>query len=545
MAEINLSSGFCSKTKIYHSLRSQVTLPPKNQPLSASEYAISLLRSSSLSLENTIAFIDSSFGTSLSYSDFIKQTESLSFSLHNRFGLKRGDSAFILTPASLQIPILYFSLLSLGVIVSPANPISTIPEISRQISLAKPVIGFATSVTSNKLPSFRHGTILVDSLDFKSMLTIQQPGRVNAQVVQTDTAAILYSSGTTGRVKGVELTHHNFISLTAGYDQVRAEPGEENPPHPIGLFTIPLFHVFGFTRILRAVALGETIVLMERFDFVAMLKAVETYKVTYAPVSPSLVVAMAKLDVVDKFDLSSLLLMTCGGAPLGKEVSEKFISRFPNVQITQGYGMTETTGAAARMLGPEETKRYGSVGRLSENIQAKIVDHITREAEPPGQRGELWLRGPTVMKGYFEDDEATVATLDSEGWLKTGDLCYFDTDGFLYIVDRLKELIKYKAYQVPPVELEHLLQSHSEIADVAVVPCPDEEAGQIPMAFVVRKPGSNLSGIQVMEFVAKQVAPYKKIRRVAFVSSIPKSAAGKILRRELIDVIHSTPSSKL
>ncbi|KAF5179200.1 4-coumarate--CoA ligase-like [Thalictrum thalictroides] len=463
MKEINPSNGFCSKTKIYHSLRPQVILPPTNQPLSASEYAISLLRSSSLSLENTIAFIDSSTGTSLSYSDFIKQTESLSFSLHNRFGLKRGDTAFILSSTSLQIPILYFSLLSLGVIVSPANPISTIPEISRQISLVKPVIGFSTSVTSNKLPSFHHGTVLLDSLDFKSMLTIQQPGRVNVQVVQTDTAAILYSSGTTGLVKGVELTHRNFIAFTAGHNQVRLEMVEENQPHPIGLFTIPLFHVFGFCVALIAVALGETAVLMDRFDFEGMLKAVETYKVTYVPVSPPLVVAMAKLDLVDKFDLSSLLVVACGGAPLG----------------------------------------------------------------------------------YVGDDEATVATLDSEGWLKTGDLCNVDNDGFLYIVDRLKELIKYKAYQVPPAELEHLLQTHLEIADVAVVPYPDEEAGQIPMAFVVRKPGSNLTGIQVMEFVAKQVAPYKKIRRVAFVSSIPKSAAGKISRKELIDSIQTTPLSKL
>ncbi|PIA51311.1 hypothetical protein AQUCO_01100266v1 [Aquilegia coerulea] len=503
MAEINPSSGFCYKTKIYHNLRPQVQLPSTNQPLSASEYAISLLRSSSLSLENTISFIDSSTDSRLSYSDFIKQVESLSFSLHNRFGLKTGDSAFILSPPSLQISILYFSLLSLGVIISPANPISTIPEISRQISLSKPVIGFATNVTSSKLPSFLHGTILIDSDDFKSMLTIQ-PGRVNVRVNQTDTAAILYSSGTTGKVKGVELSHRNIIALTAGFDKVRMEPVEENPPHPIALFTIPLFHVFGFFMTIRAVALGETVVLMERFDFVGMLKAIETYKVTYVPVSPPLVVAMAKLDVVEKFDLSSLTVVGCGGAPLGKEVSEKFLSRFPNVQITQGYGMTETTGGSYEDVRAEETKKHGSVGRLSENMEAKIVDPDTGEALPPGQRGELWLRGPIVMKGYVGDNEATVATFDSEGWLKTGDLCYIDNDGFLYIVDRLKELIKYKAYQVPPAELEQLLQSHPEIADVAVVPYPDEEAGQIPMAFVVRKPGSNLSGTEVMDFVAKQ-----------------------------------------
>ncbi|XP_047181143.1 4-coumarate--CoA ligase-like 5, partial [Vigna umbellata] len=147
--------------------------------------------------------------------------------------------------------------------------------------------------------------------------------------------------------------------------------------------------------------------------------------------------------------------------------------------------------------------------------------------------------------GYVGDEKATAETLDSEGWLKTGDLCYFDSDGFLYIVDRLKELIKYKAYQVPPAELEHILHTNPEIADAAVVPYPDEEAGQIPMAFVVRKPGSNISANQVMEFVAKQVSPYKKIRRVSFVNSIPKSPAGKILRRELVDYALSSGSSKL
>ncbi|KAK9278395.1 hypothetical protein L1049_027960 [Liquidambar formosana] len=306
-----------------------------------------------------------------------------------------------------------------------------------------------------------------------------------------------------------------------------------------------MFHVFGFFMLVRAVAVGETLVLMEKFDFEKMLRAVEKYRVTYMPVSPPLVVALAKSEVAGKYDLSSLEYLGCGGAPLGKEVSERFAARFPNVDIGQGYGLTETGGGAARHIGQDECKHYGSVGRLAENMEARIVDPVTGEALPPGQKGELWLRGPTVMKGYVGDDEATAATLDSEGWLKTGDLCYFDSDGFLYIVDRLKELIKYKAYQVPPAELEHLLQSHPDIADVAVIPYPDEEAGQIPMAYVVRKPGSNITEAQVMDFIAKQVAPYKKIRRVAFINSIPKSPAGKILRRELVNHALSGVSSRL
>ncbi|KAL6177598.1 hypothetical protein ACLB2K_049123 [Fragaria x ananassa] len=210
-----------------------------------------------------------------------------------------------------------------------------------------------------------------------------------------------------------------------------------------------------------------------------------------------------------------------------------------------GYGLTESGGGATRMADPEEAKQYASVGRLAENLEAKIVDPDTGEALRPGQRGELWLRGPTIMKGYVGDDKATAETLDKDGWLKTGDLCYFDNEGFMYIVDRLKELIKYKAYQVPPAELEHILNSHPDIADAAVIPYPDEEAAQIPMAYVVRKPRSNITVAIVMDFVAKQVAPYKKIRRVSFINSIPKSPAGKILRKELVTLALSSGSSKL
>lgn len=295
--------------------------------------------------------------------------------------------------------------------------------------------------------------------------------------------------------------------------------------------------------LVRGVSLGESMVLMEKFDFEVMLRSVEKYRVTYMPVSPPLVVAMVKSELAGKYDLSSLQMLGCGGAPLGKEVAERFVARFPGVDIVQGYGLTETCGGIASMVEPDEYEHYGSVGRIAANTEAKIVDPVSKEALPPGQRGELWLRGPTIMKGYVGNDEATAETLDSEGWLKTGDLCYFDSDGFLFIVDRLKELIKYKAYQVPPAELEHILLSNPEIADAAVIPYPEEEAGQVPMAFIVRKPGSRITGAQIMDFVANQVAPYKKVRRVAFIDSIPKSPAGKILRRELVN--HAVSTAKL
>ncbi|XP_062116012.1 4-coumarate--CoA ligase-like 9 [Humulus lupulus] len=554
---IDPKSGFCPDTKIFHSLRPPVPLPPLSKPLSLTEYALSLLQSyaSKETQATTTALIDLSSGVHVSYSHLLRQIRSLALSLKSQFPFLSKDgghrttttpTAFVLCPTSLHVPVVYFALMSLGVVVSPANPVGSDSDVTHQVQLTRPAIAFATSSTARKLPPSLP-TILLDSPEFLSMLDRPDTGDLFEPVHQTDTAAILYSSGTTGRVKGVALTHRNLIAILTGYHELRLEPADPSvpEPHPVSLFFLPLFHVFGFFMLARAVALGETLVLMERFDFEPMLRAVEKYKVTYMPVSPPLVVALVNSELARKYDLSSLRLLGCGGAPLGEETIKSFNAKYPNVEITQGYGLTESAGSVTRMLGEEETKRYASVGRLAENMEAKIVDPDTSQPLPPGKRGELWLRGPLIMKGYVGDEKATAETLDSEGWLKTGDLCMFDSEGCLYIVDRLKELIKYKAYQVPPAELEHLLHSHPDIVDAAVIPYPDEVAGQLPMAYVVRKPGSNLTEAQVMDFVAQKVAPYKKVRRVAFISAIPKSPAGKILRRELVNHALSKGSSKL
>ncbi|KAL3748050.1 hypothetical protein ACJRO7_009297 [Eucalyptus globulus] len=548
---VDPTSGYCSATKTFHGLRPPAPLPPLSQPLSVSHYALSLLPFSSSSSSSTF-LVDASSGHRLSYTDFLRRVRSLTLSLQSRFSLSKGDVAFILAPTSLHVPVIYFSLLSIGVVVSPANPLGSPSEIAHQVHLCRPAIAFSTSQIAPKLPPVPRGTILIDSPEFESMLTqysssgdgpvaeTMPPNRVE----QSDSAAILFSSGTTGRVKGVLLTHRNLIALIAGLYHTRPER-DESEPHPVSLVPLPLFHVFGFFVLVKAFAFGETLVLMEKFDFVAMLGAIEKYRVTHMPVSPPLIVAFVKSQIAEKYDLSSLQSVGCGGAPLGKEVVGRFREKFPHVEINQGYGLTETCGVATRTLGPDEANHHGSVGRIPQNMEAKIVDPTTGDALPPGQRGELWLRGPTIMKGYVGDEKATAETINSDGWLRTGDLCYIDSVGFLFIVDRLKELIKYKAYQVAPAELEHLLHSNPDVVDAAVIPYPDEEVGQIPMAFVVRKPGSNITESQIMDFISKQVAPYKKIRRVAFISSIPKSPAGKILRRELVNLATSVRSAKL
>ncbi|GMH01167.1 hypothetical protein Nepgr_003006 [Nepenthes gracilis] len=540
-------NGYSSKTKTFHSLRQPPHLPPETLAISVTDYVFSLLRSAAagspdFSLDTADFIIDATADRSVTYSSFLRQVHSLTLSLPP---LAKGQVALILSPPSPCVPVLYFALLSLGVVVSPANPLATESELIHMIKLSNPVVAFADSSVSHKLPPLPLGTILLNSSDFDSILTRpvqngQNPKRLS--VSQSDSAAILYSSGTTGRVKGVELTHRNFIAMIAGSYHNRVV--NERAKHLVALLTVPLFHVFGFFEMMEMAAMADTMVLMERFDFEKMLRAVEKYKITSMLVSPPIVVAMEKSELTEKYDLSSLEFLRCGGAPLGKDVIERFKSKFPNIILVQGYGLTETVGGGALMR-PPETKWFGSVGRLTELMEAKIVNPMTREAMPPGQQGELWLRGPTIMKGYVGDKDATAAMLDPEGWLKTGDLCYFDFDGFLCIVGRLKELIKYKAYQVPPAELERLLLTHPEIADAAVIPYPDEEAGEIPMALVVRKPDTHVTAAQVIDFVARQVAPYKKIRRVSFINSIPKNPAGKILRRELINQAVSGASARL
>uniref|UniRef100_A0A804QXQ7 4-coumarate--CoA ligase n=2 Tax=Zea mays TaxID=4577 RepID=A0A804QXQ7_MAIZE len=542
-------SGFCAATRTFHSLRPSAALPPDSLPATAAAYAFSILSSP---LPDRPALVDAATSISVSYPSFLAAVRSLAGGLWSVLGLRPGDVVLVVSPSRIDVPVIDFALMSIGAVVSPANPASTAEEYTHMVALSRPVVALAAPEVAAKLPRNLR-CVVIGSNEYKSL---SSAGGVAPSppvaVKQSDTAAVLYSSGTTGRVKAAAVSHRNLIAVISAHRNNRviaekeaAEAGEEPLPPTVTLFPLPLFHVFGFMMLLRSVAMGETAVLMDRFDFIAALRAIERYRVTLLPAAPPVLVAMIKSEEARRCDLSSLLFIGIGGAPLGREVAERFAAIFPNIELIQGYGLTETSGSVASTVGPDECKAYGSVGKLASHLEAKIVDPSTGEVLGPGQRGELWVRGPVVMKGYVGDDEATAATVDSEGWLKTGDLCYFNEDGLLYIVDRLKELIKYKGYQVPPAELEHILNSHPDIMDAAVIPYPDEDAGQLPMAFIVRKPGSNLTEQQVMDFVAKQVAPYKKVRRVAFVSAIPKSPAGKILRRELVEQAVSMGTSKL
>jgi acyl-CoA synthetase (AMP-forming)/AMP-acid ligase II len=221
-----------------------------------------------------------------------------------------------------------------------------------------------------------------------------------------------------------------------------------------------------------------------------------------------------------------------GAAPLGPELVEAVQARL-GCMVAQGYGMTETSPVTHTIPMDPERNRIGTVGPPLRATECRLVDPEIGEDVEPGGRGEIWVRGPQVMRGYLNNEEATAATIDEEGWLHTGDVGVVDEEGYFTIVDRLKELIKYKGYQVPPAELEALLHTHPAVADVAVIGVPDEEAGELPKAFVVAAEGAEIDLAELIEWVGERVAPQKRIRLVEEIEAVPKSPSGKILRREL------------
>jgi acyl-CoA synthetase (AMP-forming)/AMP-acid ligase II len=264
------------------------------------------------------------------------------------------------------------------------------------------------------------------------------------------------------------------------------------------------------------------------------LGAVQKYKITSAPLVPPIVLGLAKHPVVNNYDLSSLRIIMSGAAPLGGALAKEAAKRI-GCKVAQGYGMTEASPVTHLSPTREAGYKLGSLGMPVPNTEVMIVDTDSGKAVARGETGEIWIRGPQIMKGYLGRPDATAESIDTEGWYHSGDIGYVDEDGYFFAVDRLKELIKYKGMQVAPAELEALLVTHAAIGDAAVIPVPDEEAGELPKAYIVVRAGQELDAETVMEFVAEQVAPHKRIRQVEFVEQIPKSASGKILRRVLID----------
>ncbi|MBA0750235.1 hypothetical protein Gogos_001653, partial [Gossypium gossypioides] len=541
-------SGFDLRTGIYSSVF-QLTdhlKVPTDPDLGIASFVLSQFPHPHVA-ESKLALIDSATNQHLTYAQLHRSIRSLAGGLYH-LGVRKGDVVFLLSPNSLLYPTICLAVFSIGAILSTANPINTSSEIAKQVldSGAKLVISAPEEL--HKFERIQVPTVVTsrqskegNSLSIEELIECGDTDEVHEiKIKQSDTAAVLYSSGTTGTSKGVILTHSNLITTAR---LVRWYAEETSSVNDVFLGFIPFFHIYGLVFFGYGLSCcGITTVLMQRFDFQEMLKAIQVHKVNNIAAVPPVVLGLVK-NCKGNDSLSSVRRIGSGAAPLSKELSEAFRAQFPWVELRQGYGLTESCGAATVFVSDEMAKAHpGSCGSLLPTFSAKVVDMETGLALPPYKEGELWLKGPTIMKAYLGNEEATAATLDKDGWLKTGDLGYFDEDGLLYIVDRVKELIKHNGYQVAPAELEALLLSHPNILDAAVIPwvpitmevVEDEESGQIPMAYVVKAVDSELTHEQVIQFVAAQVAPYKKVRRVEFIDVIPKSAAGKILRKQLI-----------
>ncbi|MGI8922418.1 MAG: AMP-binding protein, partial [Solirubrobacteraceae bacterium] len=342
-----------------------------------------------------------------------------------------------------------------------------------------------------------------------------------------DLAVLPYSSGTTGLPKGVMLTHRNLVANTIQSASALA-PDQDD----VLIAVLPFFHIYGMQVIMNlGLRHGSTLVTMPRFDLDQFLGLIEEHSVSRVYLVPPIALALAKHPAVDGHDLSSLDLIMSGAAPLGAELSEKLAGRV-GADVIQGYGLTETSPVTHTII--RENNKPGSIGPPLPGTECRLVDPESGEDVADGERGELWIRGPQVMKGYLNNDEATAAPVDPEGWLHTGDVGVRDADDHYEIVDRLKELIKYKGFQVAPAELEALIINHPDVADVAVIGVPDEEAGELPKAYVVPS-GEDLDQEALMGWIGEQVSPQKKIRLIEEIEEIPKSPSGKILRRVLKD----------
>ncbi len=484
------------------------------------------------------ALIDGPTGRTLTYQQLAGAIRRVAASLHQR-GFKKGDVFAILSPNIPEYAVAFHAPAVLGGIITTINPLYTADEIAVQLNdcQAKYLVTIPQFVEKAQVAQGKSSIeeIFVfgeaeGTTPFASLL--QSDGQIPSIEInpKEDLIVLPYSSGTTGLPKGVMLTHHN---LTANVLQTLVNADFQEDDVMIGI--LPFFHIYGMIVVMNIfLYLKGTVVTMPQFDLEGFLKIMQDYRITRAALVPPIILALAKHPMVDQFDLSSLRQIFSGAAPLSAELQQAVAQRLGCMAV-QGYGLTETSPVTHATPNDPARVKAGSVGPSVPNTEVRIVDVSTREDLGPHQEGEIWIRGPQVMKGYLNNPSSTRNMLDEDGWLHTGDLGYADEDGYLYIVDRLKELIKYKGMQVAPAELEGVLLTHEAIADAAVIGVKDEEAGELPKAFVVLKPNREISAEDVMAFVAERVAPHKKIRRVEFVPQIPKSASGKILRRVLMD----------
>ncbi|MGZ4548606.1 MAG: AMP-binding protein [Blastococcus sp.] len=495
------------------------------------------------------ALIDGPTGETITHGQLAGYVDRMAAALHER-GLGKGDVVAVCSPNSIWYPVVFHGIAAAGCVMSPINSLYTPDEIAYQLRESGAKVLLTVSPFLDRATAATEQTpvdeiIVLDGAEGHASLrdllgTTAPTPRVDIDPAN-DLVTLPYSSGTTGLPKGVMLTHRNLVANVA---QCRSliDMGEDDRT----LAVLPFFHIYGLTVLMNCgLAWGGAVVTMPRFDLTEFLRTIQDNQCTWAFVAPPILLALAKHPVVDEFDLSSLRVVDSGAAPLSEDLAlaaqERLRKGAGRVVVMQGYGMTELSPVSHTSPAPgceppghPDVVPKGTVGYALPNTECRLLNTETGPEVGVHEQGEMCVRGPQVMKGYLNNPQATADTIDADGWLHTGDLATVDDDGRYTITGRVKELIKYKGYQVAPAELEAVLISHPEVADAAVIGVPDRESGdELPKAYVVRTPGSDLAPESLMEFVAARVAPHKKIRLVEFIDQVPRSTSGKIFRKEL------------
>ncbi|MFJ6295229.1 4-coumarate--CoA ligase family protein [Streptomyces griseoviridis] len=487
------------------------------------------------------ALIDGTDGTTLTYAQLDRFHRRVAAGLA-ALGIRKGDVLALHSPNTIAFPTAFYAATRAGATVTTVHPLATAEEFAGQLRDAgarwivtvSPLLD--TARRAAELAGGVREILVCDSApghrSLLDLLACQDPEPDVTLDPVTDVAVLPYSSGTTGLPKGVMLTHRQIATNLAQLEpSVRVEPGERI------LAVLPFFHIYGLTALMNApLRSGATVVVLPRFDLGSFLAAIENHRITGLYVAPPIVLALAKHPAVADHDLSSLRYILSAAAPLDATLAAACAHRLGLPPVGQAYGMTELSpGTHVVPLDAMEHAPPGTVGKLIAGTEMRVVP-LEGPARDLGvdETGEILIRGPQVMKGYLGRPDATAAILDADGWLHTGDVGRVDADGWLFVVDRVKELIKYKGYQVAPAELEALLLTHPGIADAAVVGTLDDRGDEIPHAHVVRA-ATGLSEGEIMTYVAERVAPYKRVRAVTFVDTVPRAATGKILRRVLRD----------
>jgi acyl-CoA synthetase (AMP-forming)/AMP-acid ligase II len=473
-----------------------------------------------------VVLIDGPSGRELTASALETGIRQLAGGLRAR-GLGKGDVVAILAPNCPEYAVVFHGIAYAGATVTTINPTYTAPEVAHQLadSGAKLLVTIPAFLETARAAAPGMEIVVIGEAEGATPLAALMGEPLATQVpvdAETDVVVLPYSSGTTGLPKGVRLTHRNLV---ANVDQMLATVCCDAGTWTVGF--LPFFHIYGQTVLMNMhLAAGAGVVTMPRFDLEQFLTLAAKYRTPTLYSAPPVAVALAKHPMVGNFDLSHVERFFSGAAPLGGDVGDAVAARIGCLSV-QGYGMTEMSPVSHAT--PRGQARKGSVGVTMPSTECRIV--VDGRDAGPGEAGELWVRGPQVMAGYHNRPEATEATLTEDGWLKTGDLAEIDADGYVFIRDRLKELIKVKGFQVAPAEVEEALLTSPMVKDAAVRGVPDDEAGEVPVAFVVPAEGAEEGAIRA--HLAEQLAHYKLPRRITFIEAIPKSASGKILRRML------------